>query len=306
MPFFSIVIPTYNRASLIPATLQSVFQQTFTDYEIIIINDGSTDNTQDVLKPFLSRITYVNQNNQGPGAARNTGIDIAKGEYITFLDSDDLWFSWSLKTYNEVIKKENYPIFVAGNSISFQEDNELKVITPKVLKYEAFNDYYQSCRIPLWLLPCAVAIRGDWLKESKGFTQKNINAEDSDLWLRLGCAKGFVFIDSPALFAYRQHQGSAISDRTKTYLGVRYLINQENHNIYPGGKSRQQERLQILTRHVRSVSLHCLNEGEVTSAFKLYSETFWWHLKLFRVKYLLGFLLLTIIKIIQKFINKSL
>ena len=86
MPFFSIVIPTYNRASLIPATLQSVFQQTFTDYEIIIINDGSTDNTQDVLKPFLSRITYVNQNNQGPGAARNTGIDIAKGEYITFLD----------------------------------------------------------------------------------------------------------------------------------------------------------------------------------------------------------------------------
>ena len=97
-PKISVITPVYNGAEFIRETIESVLNvRTQIPFEYIVVNDGSTDNTQDVLKPFLSRITYVNQNNQGPGAARNTGIDIAKGEYITFLDSDDLWFSWWVK-----------------------------------------------------------------------------------------------------------------------------------------------------------------------------------------------------------------
>src|SRR3990170_2838516 len=97
MPKVSVIIPTYNREKYIVETLQSVFAQTFTDYEVIVIDDGSTDNTADVLRPYLDRIVYIRKPNGGQGSARNVGIKVAKGEYIAFLDSDDLWMPEKLE-----------------------------------------------------------------------------------------------------------------------------------------------------------------------------------------------------------------
>src|SRR3990172_7360951 len=97
MPKVSVIIPTYNREKYIVETLQSVFEQTFTDYEVIVIDDGSTDNTSVVLKPYLDRIVYIRKPNGGQGSARNVGIKKAKGEYIAFLDSDDLWLPEKLE-----------------------------------------------------------------------------------------------------------------------------------------------------------------------------------------------------------------
>jgi glycosyltransferase involved in cell wall biosynthesis len=93
-PIVSVIIPAYNAAEYIGKTLESVFAQTFSNYEVIVINDGSPDTPQllEVLHPYRDRIHYLEQQNQGPSAARNAGILVAKGEYIAFLDSDDCWF----------------------------------------------------------------------------------------------------------------------------------------------------------------------------------------------------------------------
>jgi cellulose synthase/poly-beta-1,6-N-acetylglucosamine synthase-like glycosyltransferase len=96
VPLFSIVIPTFNRERLIAATLESVLAQTEGDFEVIVVDDGSTDGTEAALAPWRDRLTFVRQPNQGPGPARNLGAARAKGEYIAFLDSDDLWFPWTL------------------------------------------------------------------------------------------------------------------------------------------------------------------------------------------------------------------
>ena len=112
-PFFSIIIPTYNRASMIPKAIESVLQQTFVDWELIIIDDGSIDNTAEIVKTYTdSRIKYIWQENQERSVARNKGISIAKGRYICFLDSDDYYLKNHLNEfYNHINGKEQIAFF---------------------------------------------------------------------------------------------------------------------------------------------------------------------------------------------------
>ncbi len=105
MPFFSIITPTYNRASLLVETIKSVLDQTYKDYELIIVDDGSPDNTKQAVEPFLSdKIKYFYQPNKRQGAARNLGMRNASGEFVTFLDHDDLWSPLFLETYYRFIQ----------------------------------------------------------------------------------------------------------------------------------------------------------------------------------------------------------
>src|SRR5438270_1336965 len=90
-PLVSIVIPTYNRAAIISRTIDNIFRQTYPNFEVIVIDDGSTDDTQSVLKRYHDRVRVVRQSNAGPAIARNNGARVAAGEIIAFQDSDDLW-----------------------------------------------------------------------------------------------------------------------------------------------------------------------------------------------------------------------
>lgn len=94
-PAVSVIIPAYNAAQYVGEALESVFAQTFADYEVIVVNDGSpdTDELERVLAPYMERTTYLKQENRGPSGARNTGIERARGKYVALLDSDDLWLS---------------------------------------------------------------------------------------------------------------------------------------------------------------------------------------------------------------------
>ena len=291
---FSTIIPVFNRAELIEYTLNSILNQQCQDTEIIVVDDGSTDGTLKTLSKYGNKIKVLQQKNKGPGAARNLGISYAQGKYITFIDSDDLWFPWTLSKYKEVILQHNFPAFIAGKAASFWSETEVELIASSELIWQSFNDYYSSSQQSLWLLPGAVAIRADILQQVKGFTNKWINGEDSDLWLKLGTAKQFVYIQSPPVFAYRQHCNSAVANSTKTYQGACYLIEQEKNNLYPGGKDRQLERLEILMRHIRPVSLACLREGNIKNGWKMYQATFKWNLYLKRFAYLLAFPLIVI------------
>jgi glycosyltransferase involved in cell wall biosynthesis len=116
-PLVSVVIPTYNQPAFLRKALDSVFAQTFTDYEIIVVNDGSTDDTGEHLKGYGERIRLITQENQGIGRARNRGMDAASGRYIAFLDHDDLWHPAKLET--QVAYMQNHADCV-GNSVPFE------------------------------------------------------------------------------------------------------------------------------------------------------------------------------------------
>jgi glycosyltransferase involved in cell wall biosynthesis len=90
-PLVSVVIPTHNSARFVAQAVRGVFEQTYGRHEVIVIDDGSSDETLDILQPFLGQIIYCHQGQQGPAAARNAGIRIARGKYVCFLDADDQW-----------------------------------------------------------------------------------------------------------------------------------------------------------------------------------------------------------------------
>ena len=96
-PLVSVVIPTFNRAKVVTRAIDSVLEQTYRNCEVIVVDDGSTDDTADVLRSYKDKIVYIQQKNAGPSAARNRGIRESKGEFIAFLDSDDLWFATKLE-----------------------------------------------------------------------------------------------------------------------------------------------------------------------------------------------------------------
>jgi glycosyltransferase involved in cell wall biosynthesis len=111
-PFVSVVIPTFNRAGRVLAALKSVLAQTFREFEVIVVDDGSTDRTECVLQPLISahksegnQVRYIFQPNQGQSAARNRGVEAARGEWIAFLDSDDVWFPQKLELQMRAIEQ---------------------------------------------------------------------------------------------------------------------------------------------------------------------------------------------------------
>jgi len=104
MHLFSVIIPTHNRLDLLRGALASVWQQSYNDCELIVVDDGSADGTWDALQVLGTRVCARRQNNAGPGAARNLGAKNATGDYFAFLDSDDLWFPWTLETYRQIIQ----------------------------------------------------------------------------------------------------------------------------------------------------------------------------------------------------------
>jgi len=289
MPFFSVVIPTHNRASLLREALESVFAQEFADYEVIVVDDGSTDNTAKVAAAYGDRIRFLRRTNAGPGAARDLGLKHATGRYVAFLDSDDVWFPWTLSSYWRVIDACYEPAFVCGECIRFTRADEIKAVRPAEPTYETFVDYYAARPQNIWIGTCGVAVRADVLVRTGGFPEGFINAEDSDLWMNLGTAPGFVHLKAPIVFGYRANPESASKVQSRTFEGIRQMVLKEQTGKYPGGLARQRERWHILTAHVRPASLDCLRSKHFQSAWWLYRNTFRWHLAESRLKYLLGF-----------------
>src|SRR5262249_55213745 len=148
---FSVVIPTFNRAKLLARTLESVWSQRFTDYEIVVVDDGSSDGTQAYLHSLDDKVRVVTQSNKGPGAARNTGIRHATGEYVALLDSDDIWFPWTLDTFAKTIEMYQSPCIVGGQIIEFTNEAELISLQEEAYRASWFSDYIASSDFPYYV-----------------------------------------------------------------------------------------------------------------------------------------------------------
>jgi hypothetical protein len=301
MPLFSVIIPTFNRASLLRQTLSSVWAQRFVDYEIIVVDDGSTDETQPYLKSLGSRIVYLAQANRGPGPARNIGASRAKGEYLAFLDSDDLWFPWTLFCFAELIRRHDHPAIMAAKLIEFDNESHLEVVKEAEWTADSFPDYFASHDRGYFVGAGMSVLRRDEFHKIGGYTDRHINAEDHDLILRMGVASGFVQVRSPVTLAYRRHLGSATMNLDSSLDGELYLIEQERCGAYPGGSARARARRNIITSHTRAMSLGCLRQGMRREAWVLYDTTFPWNVALRRTKYLTAFPVLAALSMFRPF-----
>lgn len=188
MPFFSIILPTYNRAHLLPKAIQSVVDQTFGDWELIIVDDGSTDDTKAAVEKFQDeRIRYIYQENQERSVARNNGINQAKGSYICFLDSDDYFLEKKLEQFHEVIAgQEANKLFY--DALAFETTGKLGTFhLPLKEKEETLHEFLLMN--PLGALQLCIPIAA---LQQEQFNPSLRIGEDVELWLRL--ANNFEFI----------------------------------------------------------------------------------------------------------------
>jgi glycosyltransferase involved in cell wall biosynthesis len=289
-PFFSTIIPVHNRAALVVSAIDSAMAQSLTAQEIIVVDDGSTDDTVAVLQErYGNRIRLLQQPNAGPGPARNTGIAAASGTYVAFLDSDDRWFPWTLATYRRVAEEHGQPAFITGQQRAFRDDHELRKVAETALRVEGFADYLASSDQWRWWGASSFVVRRDTLVAAGGFAKSSMNAEDADLAMRLGVAPGFVHLVEPITFGYREHDTNVRRDLSRTLSGLQYQLDNEEGGRYPGGPARRIARVRILARQVRPVVFALLRSGDRRAAWALYRRTFGWHLRLGRLRYLFGF-----------------
>jgi Glycosyl transferase family 2 len=289
-PFCSVVIPTYNRADLLRETLDSVLRQGGSDFEVIVVDDGSPKDLSPVVAAYEKRVTFLRQENAGPSAARNRGVAAARGEYVAFLDSDDVWLPWTLSVYRQAVMQYGRPAFIAGCPRIFAIPAELEQVASSTLKTLGFADYLSSGDEWRWFGVSSFFVRRDILLESGGFSADMWHGEDADLALKLGTAPGFLQVAAPVTFGYRQGTGDQLTDDWRAQLpAVQKLIAKEGRDEYAGGKTRAVERRRIIARHARPLALALSRKNHFGDAWRLYLELLSWHLRLGQWKFIIGF-----------------
>ncbi|WP_392482955.1 glycosyltransferase family 2 protein [Nostoc sp. C110] len=202
----SVIIPAYNAMHYLPKTVSSVLQQTFTNFEILIINDGSSDNIQEwVLNLTDKRVKLISQQNQGVSVARNIGISQAQGEYIAFLDSDDLWNATKLE--KQVRCLDHNPTIGLVHTWMAVIDEQGKP-TGKVMKSKTEGSVWKQLVEKNTVACSSVMVRRLCFQKLGGFSPRQneypVDVEDWEMWIRIAAHYPFTVIKEP-LISYRQH-----------------------------------------------------------------------------------------------------
>src|SRR5215211_460208 len=212
-PLVSVIVPAYDVAEFIGEALNSVLAKTFTDYEIIVINDGSPDTEalERALAPYMSRIVYLKQENRGVSAARNNGINAARGSLIAFLDGDDVWLPNYLEVQVKRIQADPtidvlYPnVQMFGGSS--EDGEEFMTICPSTGEVTFERLLLQECNVS----NCSIA-RRETLIRAGLFDEALRSVEDFDLWLRVIKHGGRIAYHRDVLARYRRRPGSLTAD----------------------------------------------------------------------------------------------
>jgi glycosyltransferase involved in cell wall biosynthesis len=214
---FSVVIPTYNRATLIGQAIASVREQTYPHWEIIVVDDGSTDNTESVVRAFADRrITYVKQENKERGAARNAGVAHSIGDIVTFLDSDDSFLPEHLSVAAEAFSEHpDFSVFCT----SYEIRGERK--TRKVIHYGKMNAHLITANP----LSChGVFLRREVLMQDRFHEERELaGVEDWELWLRI--ASRHAIHSTPRITCWmREHDKRSVINTTPEQLEARFRL----------------------------------------------------------------------------------
>jgi glycosyltransferase involved in cell wall biosynthesis len=230
-PFFSIIIPAYNRADLLSETLVSIKNQSFTDWECIIVDDGSTDNTKEVIEEESKkddRIRYIYQKNAERSAARNNGARNANGDFLCFLDSDDCFASNYLEELFQNIQKDGFQeALYVTNFFIWDGVKSEEMITPPI-----------SNPVADWLFhypvsPSRACVHKNCFKKYQ-FREDIVIVEDTVLWVSIANEFSVKQIEKPLVY-YRVHEGNSVRKGTKSsfsrYEGMKLFFNEPLSNI---------------------------------------------------------------------------
>jgi len=202
MPKESVIIPTYNRAYILREAIDSVLSQKYRDFELLVVDDGSTDETKEVVLSYLPHLIYIYQEHKGASAARNKGIEYARGSCLTFLDSDDRWLPDKLHLQMELM--ENCP----EACICYTEEIWIRkgVRVNPMKKHKKYSGMIFEHCLPLCIVsPSSVLITRSLIGEVGVFDEELEACEDYDLWLRISARYPIHLIDVPLIIKRGGH-----------------------------------------------------------------------------------------------------
>jgi len=244
-PFFSVIIPTYNQGIFLEKCLNSVTEQTFRDFEIIVIDNNSSDNTKGIIKKFKKRIIYKKIRNQGVIAkSRNYGIRISKGKWISFLDSDDKWEKNKLKITYAKIKKNDFDVICNSEWI-------LKDKVTKIWIYGPYrkNFYERMIKYGNHLSTSASTVKSDFIKKNNIYFRENktfTTSEDYDFFLNIANKSGkFFFVSKP--LGYHYFHDKSLSFKNSKHEKAIYAV-LKNHIFKIQSFSNDKKKLWSLTK----------------------------------------------------------
>jgi len=277
-PQVSVVIPTYKHDQYILQSLDSVFEQTFADYEIIVVNDGSPDTTAHLLKPLADNgsIRYFDQPNAGQSVSRNRGIAEARGEFIALLDDDDFWPKDKLEWQVAELREHPQAVVVYGCVTTFGAPPFLTYPGSDAPQGWVGRDFLRAG----WIRsPGQALISADAFRRVGGFDTRIWGTDDWDLWLRLARLGEFRFVQRPALY-YRQHPSNASKSVWRMYVNAR-RVQRKNVGCFPHPGNwkdwfASRRFIRLFCGHDASfVSKDALNEGQRRHAVRMWLLATW-------------------------------
>jgi len=268
MSLISVIIPTYNRADLLPKTLDSVKNQTFKDYEILVIDDGSEDKTENVITKNYPSVHYEKITHSGLPAAKNQGIKLAKGEFITFIDSDDLWEPNFLKElYLPLSSVTNYS-FSYCNSCLFNENGIFRDFNLMEVHKKSGNIFPQILQ-GFSLSTGSFLIKKECF-DAAGWHDENLKyCNDWDIWLRLSKIFEGIYVDK-VLLKIRKHENNMSKDRLKTALYNIRIIKKFQKEFNSTELHNRRKIKQVLYDNYRRAAHWYNKKGRMILAFKYY------------------------------------
>jgi glycosyltransferase involved in cell wall biosynthesis len=264
----------YNKGDLVGRSIRSILAQTFTDFDLIVVDDGSTDNSVEIVNSFKDqRITLIGQDNAGPGGARNTGIQAAQTEYVAFLDADDEWYPWFLENSLKAIKEYDVPL-VASMFYRLPDGTDMTTLVAKngvhPGKYSLTETMLpaKASAIIGTMHPLNTLIKTETLKKYGGFYDKNhcTFGEDQTLFMRI-CINEDIVIIGPASSRYHCEDSEHGLPNIKRPLQP-YLANPDEVLACCPAEKKQLLTAVLELRAIRT-ACHKLQRGERQSAAKL-------------------------------------
>lgn len=259
MYFVTIIIPTFNRCSLLNRALDSVYKQSYSNYEVIVIDDGSTDETAEMMQQNFPEVKYFIQNNRGVSSSRNKGLAFATGEWIAFLDSDDEWLPQKLEKQIDAIILE--PAFKVCHTEEVWVRDGVQVNQMK--KHKKVGGWIFPQCLPLCVIsPSSVLIQRSVFEDIGTFDISLPACEDYDLWLRVTAKYPVLYIEEPQIIKYGGHEGQL----SQKYWGMDRFRIQALQNIILGNTlsyQNKQETIAMLLKKCRIFQKGALKRGNL-------------------------------------------
>jgi len=243
---FSVIIPLYNKEMYIERCIQSVLNQTYKSFEIIVVDDGSSDKSVELIHKAFSNIRIINQQNQGVSVARNTGIQLAKHEYIAFLDADDYWHPNYLKSLFNIIS-DNEDVFIIGGHYTNKKDQLEKIELEKPLNYFKVKNYFKKAIKNTIYLTSATCVKREFFQQNSHFNKKLKSGEDLDVWFRILLTEKNAFYIKNTFVYYSNED---INQTTRSLTPLEYSLVGNVFDIYHSLLSTNTEFAEFIDKYV--------------------------------------------------------